>query len=468
MNNLIKMIIDNKIYAKHFFNIVKQSLIAILSAPLKSIILITLIIFLLRIETKLFFKVSKVSKSLEEYGYYSANITNIINDHMTEVRSTVALHDNGLESYNIESEDDLSYASRMYAGIEHTEIIKGVTFNDISRVLMFLIGKKGKDIIASVKFSPDTQEIKIILSKPDGIPEKFSDSIKNLEPLLHDVAEYILQLQDPFLLGHYYAISRQFNKIDDLAYELRTTNSDNKRLALSLFLEGLSWFKQHEYERALATWDMMQAPYSNNIILLFHQGQALIKLNNYEDSIKKYQKILDKDPHNPSAINQYGIALYNAGSVQQALHKFTKVTHLVPSNAEAQKNLSKAFLTLNKYIEGFNAIKKAFMLDRYDPELYFMLLKALSQQPHERLAYEKLLNEIHHNPEYSEIKNTIQKKNIIDIHNGESEHKDSNKKFKIFNQFILKNPNMCNILFQALGDISPSFKFLLSCQKNGN
>lgn len=463
MNNFIKIIINNVFYIKSFFNIIKQIIISILSTPLKSIILITLIIFLFRIETKLFFKVSSVSKSLEEQGYYSENITHIINDYMTEIRSTVALIHNGLDIYNVESEDDLSYASRMYADIENTEIIKGITFNDISRVLMFIIGKNSKDILASVKFLPDTQEIKVILNIPDTIPVKFSDSIKNLELLLYDVAKYILQLQDPFLLGHYYAISRKFDKIDDLAYDLRTINSDSKRLAISLFLEGLNWFEQYEYEKSLAIWGMIQAPYSNNIILIFHQGKALIKLNNHEESIKKYQKILDKYPHNPGAINQYGIALYNSGSMQKSLHEFNNLTRLVPSNAEAQKNLSKTLLALKKYVEGFNAIKRSFMLDRYDPELYFMLLKALSQQPHERLAYE-----IHHNPEYSSLKNVIRKKKIIDVHNRELQYNDKDKKFKIFNKLILKNPDMCNILFQVLSDISPSFKFLLSCQINDN
>ena len=208
MNNFIKIIRNNVFYVKSFFNIIKQIIFSILSTPLKSIILITLIIFLFRVETKLFFKVSSVSKSLEEQGYYSENITHIINDHMTEIRSTVALINNGLDIYNVESEDDLSYASRMYADIENTEIIKGITFNDISRVLIFIIGNNSKDILASVKFLPDTQEIKVILNIPDTIPIKFSDSIKNLEPLLNDVAKYILQLQDPFLLGHYYSISR--------------------------------------------------------------------------------------------------------------------------------------------------------------------------------------------------------------------------------------------------------------------
>jgi predicted Zn-dependent protease len=154
--------------------------------------------------------------------------------------------------------------------------------------------------------------------------------------------------------------------------------------------------------------------------------------------------------------------------MQKALHEFNNLTRLVPSNAEAQKNLSKTLLALKKYVEGFNAIKKSFMLNRYDPELYFMLLKALSQQPHEKLAYERLAYEIHHNPEYSSLKNIIQKKKIIDVHNRESKYNDKDKKFKIFNKLILKNPDMCNILFQALSDISSSFKFLLSCQINDN
>jgi tetratricopeptide (TPR) repeat protein len=198
-----------------------------------------------------------------------------------------------------------------------------------------------------------------------------------IEPALAALAEQVMDVVDPYVLGAYWltlegkscqpkAACGYAKAIQQYQKIINTTVQDEaggKRIAWAY----VGWAHVHnlhgEQDQGMEKCELALRFDPDNASAHGCLGNALDNLDRSKEAIAQYRQAVELDPRNVYAYNNWGLALAHLGKHEEALLQYHKAEDLDPKLAMPYNNCGNALAHLGKHEEAILQYRKAVELD---------------------------------------------------------------------------------------------------------
>jgi tetratricopeptide (TPR) repeat protein len=153
--------------------------------------------------------------------------------------------------------------------------------------------------------------------------------------------------------------------------------SDIRDMALSYRKIGVSAFKEHRYEDALASFEEGLRYDQDDIGLLLSMAATCLTISEYDRAKNTYERILALDPNNVQALKELGELYYLINEPENAEIVWSQAAALDPDDALLEERLSKLRKQLSA-VEDFDLDENIHFAITYDgismPDLSYTVL----------------------------------------------------------------------------------------------
>ena len=115
-----------------------------------------------------------------------------------------------------------------------------------------------------------------------------------------------------------------------------------------LLEEGITQFRQEEYEKALKTLQAVPEEMVNDWRLPYYTGSVLITLKDYQGAVAQLERALELNSGEKNVLFALGVAYYKLGNLSLSKGYFASVLEIDPGHQEA-KGLMDIMARLERY-----------------------------------------------------------------------------------------------------------------------
>jgi protein O-GlcNAc transferase len=179
---------------------------------------------------------------------------------------------------------------------------------------------------------------------------------------------------------------------------------DQPRDADALYLLGVIYFQDKEFDLALASLDRSLQFNPENPYVYFYLGNILVEKKQIDRAISSYKKAIQFDSDFAHAYNNLGNALAEKGFLGEAIRSYKRALDIDSTYAGAFYNLGNAYQKRREIDEAIKCYQEALQLGLDDADVYYSLGVALTEQcrnDEALLAFDKALSL---NPNYAKAR----------------------------------------------------------------
>jgi tetratricopeptide (TPR) repeat protein len=331
-----------------------------------------------------------VSESIEKQGYSGRVIIN-------KLRDTIILIEHNAKTLK----ENRLYIHTGSEKMPQVEISGSeISLSWLVKYFKKLLNYKICRVVGEITFHEmKSNEIELTLRIIGEPAKSVNGSLKNLDDLLQDAAEYIYSRTEPYILAKYYYESEEtFKKelclstinlilknkepYDDVwAYNLWGIvlhQQNNYKSAIAKYRNAIeidpyfahayyNWalvlYDQKKYEEAIAMFEKGIKVNSSIALAYFNYGLALYDWGKYEEAIAIYAKAVEKDPNDFNSYNNSGLALYKLEKYEDAIKFYEKAIQINPNFTYSYYNCGVALHALKRNEEAIAMFEKAIKVD---------------------------------------------------------------------------------------------------------
>ena len=125
---------------------------------------------------------------------------------------------------------------------------------------------------------------------------------------------------------------------------------------------GHRFFKQNEFDRAIAEYTRLAEAEPGNYRAYFWRGRAFMKKNLEDQALNDFRKTIELNPHHPDAYNWLGWIYRKKNNCNEAIGCLTKSIELRPDNGWTFYNRGKCYHSLGNTQQALSDFRKSCAL----------------------------------------------------------------------------------------------------------
>lgn len=147
------------------------------------------------------------------------------------------------------------------------------------------------------------------------------------------------------------------------------------------FLEGVSYGKQEQYEKAVEAFNRAQGKGFSSFEIFLLRGQAYYELGKYKDALIDASRAIDIQPRSPYGYSLRAMTHQGAGEWEQAVEGLSKGITVVPKAVAGELYRARgiSYLQLSKLPEAVDDLSEALRLGVVSPLVHYKRGRALAQ-----------------------------------------------------------------------------------------